>query len=85
MAARLARVKADGPGVIRFAWMGSVEKDRQPALLRIQGPSFLIEMRQHAEQREPSPHRLADFTGDFGVDLLQEHYEQDPYHVAQRQ
>jgi hypothetical protein len=86
VAARLARVKADGPGAVKFAWMGSVEKGiGNPHYYRIQGPSFLIEYDN--TQNNANHHHIVwrDFTGDFGVDLLQEHYEQDPYHVALRQ
>jgi hypothetical protein len=86
VAARLARVKADGPGAVKFAWMGSVVKGiGNPHYYRIQGPSFLIEYDN--TQNNANHHHIVwrDFTGDFGVDLLQEHYEQDPHHAVQRQ
>jgi hypothetical protein len=86
VAARLARVKADGPSAIRFAWMGTTEKGLgKPHYYRIQGPSFLIEYDN--TQNNANHHHIVwrDFNGDFGVDLLQEHYEHDAYHVAQRQ
>ncbi len=85
VAARLARVKADGPSAIRFAWMGTTEKGLgKPHYYRIQGPSFLIEYDN--TQNNANHHHIVwrDFNGDFGVDLLQEHYEHDAYHVAQR-
>ncbi|MGH9311824.1 MAG: DUF3500 domain-containing protein [Vicinamibacterales bacterium] len=86
VAARLARVRADGLAAIKFAWLGTTEKGLgKPHYYRIQGPSFLIEYDN--TQNNANHHHTVwrDFTGDFGVDLLQEHYEHDAYHVAQRQ
>jgi hypothetical protein len=86
VAARLARVRADGLPAIRFAWLGTTERGLgKPHYYRIQGPSFLIEYDN--TQNNANHHHIVwrDFAGDFGVDLLQQHYEQDAYHVGQRQ
>jgi hypothetical protein len=84
-AQRLARVRADGLSAIRFAWMGSTEKG--PGMghyYRIQGPSFLIEY-DNTQTKANHQHIVwRDFAGDFGVDVLAEHYAKDPQHVASR-
>jgi hypothetical protein len=82
-AARLAKVKADGPPNIRFAWMGST----QPGLgnghyYRIQGKSFLIEY-DNVQNNANHQHVVwRDFTGDFGDDLLGLHLAYDPAHAG---
>jgi hypothetical protein len=86
VAARLARVRADGLAAIKFAWMGTTEKGiGKPHYYRIQGPSFLIEYDN--TQNNANHHHIVwrDFAGDFGVDLLQQHYENDAYHAGARQ
>ncbi len=65
--------------------MGSTEKG--PGIghyYRIQGPSFLIEY-DNTQTKANHQHIVwRDFTGDFGVDVLAEHYAKDPQHVATR-
>ena len=69
--ARLARVRAGGMSTIRFGWAGSVTRG-QPYYFRIQGATFLIEFDNSGGNHIHSVWR--DFQGDFGRDVLAEHY-----------
>jgi len=80
--ARLARVKADLPGV-KFAWMGGLEKG-QGHYYRIQGATFLIEY-DNTQNGANHVHSVwRDFKGDWGKDLLAEHYRVAPHHAEAR-
>lgn len=68
--ARLARVRA-ALGSIRVGWAGSLQP-REPHYFRIQGVSFLIEFDNSGGNHGHSVWR--DFEGDFGRDVLAEHY-----------
>jgi hypothetical protein len=70
-AERLAKVRAGGLDAIRFAWAGPVARGR-PHYYRVQGPTFLIEFDNSGGNHVHSVWR--DFEGDFGRDLLREHY-----------
>lgn len=78
--ARMARVRhgrvGNEPGgfdAIRFGWAGSTERG-QPHYYRIQGPLFLIEYDSSQSSGNHIHTVWRDFTGDFGRDLLREHY-----------
>jgi len=73
-AARLARVRAGGLETIRFAWAGGTERGR-PFYFRIQGAGFMVEFDNSGGNHVHSVWR--DFTGDWGRDMLSEHYR-DP-------
>jgi hypothetical protein len=76
---RLGKVRADGLGRIRFAWLGATEPGAGH-YYRIQGASFLIEY-DNVQNNANHQHVVwRDFAGDFGVDLLGLHYAQDPHH-----
>ena len=75
--ARLARVRAGGLESIRFAWAGSVEPGR-PHYFRIQGATFLIELDNSGGNHIHSVWR--DFDGDWGRDVLGEHYREGHSH-----
>src|SRR6185436_1522900 len=77
--ARLARVKADLPGV-KFAWMGGFEKG-QGHYYRIQGGTFLIEYDNTQNGANHIHSVWRDFKGDWGKDLLAEHYLAAPHHA----
>jgi hypothetical protein len=68
---RLARIRAGGLDGIRFAWAGPVARG-QPHYYRVQGPTFLIEFDNSGGNHIHTVWR--DFEGDFGRDLLREHY-----------
>jgi hypothetical protein len=69
--ARLARVRAAPLGSVRVGWAGST-LPREPHYFRIQGTSFLIEFDNSGGNHIHSVWR--DFDGDFGRDVLREHY-----------
>jgi hypothetical protein len=70
---RLTRAKASLDSV-RFAWMGDTEKG-QGHYYRVQGPAFLIEF-DNTQGNANHVHQVwRDFNGDWGRDLLAEHYK----------
>ena len=81
-AARMAKVKADTAG-IRFAWMGATALAPGAGhYYRIQGASFLIEY-DNTQNRANHQHIVwRDFKGDFGDDLLAQHYASSPHHPS---
>jgi hypothetical protein len=81
-AARLALVKA-ALGSVRFAWMGGTEK-RQGHYYRIQGPSFLIEYDNTQNNANHIHCVWREFDGDWGKDVLAEHYRNAPHHAGYR-
>jgi hypothetical protein len=72
--ARLARVRAAPLAAIRVGWAGSTQPhtSREPHYFRIQGANFLIEFDNSGGNHIHSVWR--DFEGDFGRDVLREHY-----------
>lgn len=70
---RLTKLRHAGKDSIKFAWMGSLER-RQGHYYRIQGKTFLIEF-DNTQNNANHIHTVwRDFNGDFGDDLLAEHY-----------
>lgn len=69
--ARLARVRAAPLETVRVGWAGSA-LPREPHYFRIQGANFLIEFDNSGGNHIHSVWR--DFEGDFGRDVLREHY-----------
>lgn len=72
--ARLARVREGGIAQVRFGWAGSTERGK-PHYYRVQGPRFLIEYDSSQNAGNHIHTVWRDFNGDFGRDLLREHYE----------
>jgi hypothetical protein len=64
---------------IHFAWAGGIEKG-QPHYYRIQAPAFLIEYDDTQDQANHIHSVWRNFKGDFGRDLLKEHYQTSPDH-----
>ena len=76
---RLARLRKAGLDAIRFAWMGARERSQAGHYYRIQGPTFLVEF-DNTQNRANHIHQVwREFKGDFGRDLLAEHYRQTPH------
>ena len=69
--ARLSRVRAGGLDSIRFGWAGSLVRG-EPHYFRIQSSTFLIEFDNSGGNHIHSVWR--DFAGDWGRDILGEHY-----------
>jgi hypothetical protein len=65
-------------GEVAFAWAGSV-RPGEAHYYRIQGPSFLVEY-DNTQNNANHIHTVwRDFDGDFGRDLLREHYRNAPH------
>ena len=70
---RRAALERAGFGEVAFAWAGSTQRGRAH-YYRIQGPSFLVEY-DNTQNGANHIHTVwRDFDGDFGRDLLREHY-----------
>lgn len=68
-------LKSDG-GHLSFAWCGGLEPG-EGHYYRIQSPQFLIEY-DNTQDHAKHPHAVwRDFNGDFGMDLLKAHYQQE--------
>jgi hypothetical protein len=61
-------------GNLYFAWAGG-EQPGQGHYYRIQSPSFLIEFDDTQDNANHIHSVWRDFNGDFGLDLLKEHYQ----------
>ncbi|WP_186525858.1 DUF3500 domain-containing protein [Seonamhaeicola sediminis] len=64
---------------LRFAWAGSTEKG-EPHYYRIQGKTFLIELDNTQNNANHIHCVWRDFDGDFGRDLIMEHYKHSKHH-----
>ncbi|HET9368736.1 MAG TPA: DUF3500 domain-containing protein [Vicinamibacterales bacterium] len=84
-AERMAKVTSAGLDDVRFTWMGAIERGPGKAhYFRIQGSSFLIEF-DNTQNNANHQHTVwRDFNGDFGRDLLAEHYATSPHHQLSR-
>ena len=80
--AELRRIQRAGFDLLHFAWAGKSEPG-QPHYYRIHGPDFIIEY-DNIQNNANHVHTVwRDFRGDFGRDLLKEHYAHDPHHAGQ--
>lgn len=70
---RMEQLQKAGNNVY-FAWAGTGEKNA-PHYYRIQAPSFLIEYDDTQNNANHIHSVWRDFTGDFGGDLLKQHYQ----------
>ena len=71
---RLSAYQKERLDAIKFAWMGGSERG-QGHYYRIQGKTFLIEF-DNSQNNANHIHTVwRDFAGDFGADLLAEHYQ----------
>lgn len=71
---RLDALRKAGLDTIKFGWMGGAERG-QPHYYRVQGTTFLIEY-DNTQNNANHVHTVwRDFKGDFGADLLEEHYK----------
>jgi hypothetical protein len=82
-AERRAKLQAAGLDQVSFAWAGGIEKGDYH-YYRVQGPTFLIEYDDTQNNANHIHSVWRDFTGDFGVDLLREHYQQQPHGSSPR-
>jgi hypothetical protein len=76
---RLDKIKQAGFDSIKFAWMGGLEKGERH-YYRVQGGTFLIEYDNTQNNANHIHCVWRDFNGDWGEDLLAEHYRNSPHH-----
>jgi hypothetical protein len=77
-ARRRAALERTDFGEVTFAWAGST-RPAEAHYYRIQGPSFLVEY-DNTQNNANHIHTVwRDFDGDFGRDLLREHYRDAPH------
>ena len=76
---RLDKIRQAGFDQIKFAWMGGVEKG-EGHYYRVQGSTFLIEYDNTQNNANHIHCVWRDFNGDWGEDLLAEHYQNSPHH-----
>jgi len=76
---RLDKIRQAGFDQIKFAWMGGLEKG-QGHYYRVQGSTFLIEYDNTQNDANHIHCVWRDFNGDWGADLLAEHYQNSPHH-----
>ncbi len=69
----LAKITAAGSEKLTFAWAGGLDRSKQSDY-RIQSPTVLIEFDNFQGNGNHSHTTVRDFKGDFGHDLLREHY-----------
>lgn len=75
--ARLAKLRKAGFDDLLFAWKGGLEPG-MPHYYRIQGPTFLVEFDNTQDQANHIHTLWRDFHGDWGEDLLADHYRTAP-------
>lgn len=78
-AARRDKFRTAKRDQIYFAWAGGIEKN-EPHYYRLQTPAFLIEYDDTQNNANHIHSVWRDFNGDFGRDLLAEHYQNTPHH-----
>ena len=71
---RLAKVEKAGLDKIGFAWAGGLTRGEK-YYYRLQGPTFLVECDNTQNDGNHVHTVWRDFDGDFGRDLLREHYK----------
>ncbi len=76
---RMEKIKAEDMNLVCFGWAGGTEAGI-PHYYRIQGKSFLIEFDNTQNNANHIHSVWRDFNGDFGEDLLKEHYQESHHH-----
>jgi TonB family protein len=79
---RSKKLRDAGFDKIYFAWAGGVNKG-DPHYYRMQGPTFLVEYDDTQNNANHIHSVWRDFNGDFGDDLLREHYQTTPHGATQ--
>lgn len=77
--ARIKRIATEDFGQITFGWAGGL-RPGEAHYYRVQGKTFLIEF-DNTQHKANHIHAVwRDFKGDFGTDLLKEHYKTSKHH-----
>ena len=80
---RSKKMQEAGFDKIYFGWAGGVNKG-DPQYYRVQSPTFLIEYDNTQNNANHIHSVWRDFNGDFGEDLLREHYQTTPHGAPQQ-
>lgn len=70
----IAAITRAGVERITFAWAGALRRGAGATYYRVQGPTFLIEFDNSQNNANHIHSTYREFKGDFGHDLLAEHY-----------
>lgn len=76
--ADLKKIDSAGFGKILFVWAGGSERG-EGNYYRVQGPTFLLEYSNTQNDANHAHAVWRDFDGDFGVDVLKEHYSKSKH------
>ncbi len=76
---RLQKIHAEDFNATHFGWAGATKKG-EPHYYRIQGKTFLVEFDNTLNNANHIHTVWRDFNGDFGRDLLREHYQTSHHH-----
>jgi hypothetical protein len=76
---RMEKLKNEEMNEIRFGWAGGMHLG-EGHYYRIQGKSFLIEFANSQNNANHIHTVWRDFNGDFGRDLIREHYKNSDHH-----
>ncbi len=77
--AHFEKIRKAGFDTIKFAWMGGTQPG-QGHYYRVQGSAFLIEFDNTQDAANHIHCVWRDFNGDWGEDLLADHYRNSPHH-----
>ena len=76
---RMKKIITEDMNAIRFGWAGGTGTGK-PHYYRVQGKTFLVEF-DNTQSHANHIHTVwRDFNGDFGLDLLREHYQNIKHH-----
>lgn len=76
---RMKRIRTEDMNSLSFGWAGAGVAGK-PHYYRVQGKTFLIEF-DNTQNNANHIHTVwRDFNGDYGRDLLKEHYQNSPHH-----
>ncbi|PKQ43616.1 DUF3500 domain-containing protein [Confluentibacter flavum] len=76
---RIERIQEEDLDMLRFGWAGATALGKGH-YYRIQGQSFLIEFDNTQDNANHIHSVWRDFDGDFGKDLIKEHYKNSDHH-----
>lgn len=76
---RMDNLKKEELNEIRFGWAGATQPG-EPHYYRVQGKTFLIELDNTQDYANHIHSVWRDFDGDFGRDLIREHYQNSEHH-----
>jgi hypothetical protein len=76
---RLERLRKEDMDEIRFAYAGAFKLGANH-YYRVQGKTFLIEFENSQNNANHIHSVWRDFDGDFGRDMIREHYRNSPHH-----